>query len=176
MIVCIFMEQQNKYVQEGFYVNDFYTFREYMSRVDKILTASAEDYMEMIYRLSKDKGYTRISELSSALNVQPPAATRMVQRLAEMKLVKYEKYGVLVMDEAGKKLGDYLLQRHEIVEKFLKILGVSDAQLLEATEKIEHTVDKETLRCISLFIEFAAENPRLFSAYRVFKTQKEQLN
>ena len=38
-----------------------------------------EDYLEMIYRLSKENGYTRINELSNALNVQPPSATRMVK-------------------------------------------------------------------------------------------------
>jgi Mn-dependent DtxR family transcriptional regulator len=152
-------------------VNDFYTFREYMNRVDEKLTASAEDYLEMICRLSKDKGYTRVSELSAALNVQPPAATRMVQKLAEMKLIKYEKYGVLVMDETGKQLGGYLLQRHGIVEEFLKMLGVGEERLLEATEKIEHTIDKETLRCISLFLEFTEENPRFLAAYQIYKNQ-----
>ena len=60
---------------------DFYTFREYMKNVDKLLTASMEDYLEMIYRLSYDNGFTRIHELSSALNVQPPSATKMVQKL-----------------------------------------------------------------------------------------------
>lgn len=152
-------------------MNDFYTFREYMNRVDEKLTASTEDYLEMICRLSLDKGYTRVSELSGALNVQPPAATRMVQKLAELKLIKYEKYGVLVLDETGKQMGDYLLQRHDVIDKFLKILGVSDGQRLEATEKIEHTISKETLHCISLFIEFVEANPRFLTSYNLFRMQ-----
>lgn len=57
---------------------EFYTFREYM---DKNLTASMEDYIEMIYRLSKDSGYTRIQELAKSLNVQPPSATKMIQKI-----------------------------------------------------------------------------------------------
>jgi Mn-dependent DtxR family transcriptional regulator len=137
------------------------------------LTASTEDYLEMICRLSEGKGYTRVSELSGALNVQPPAATRMVQKLAEMKLIKYEKYGVLVPDEEGKRIGDYLLLRHEIIDRFLKMLGVEDAHRLEATEKMEHTISRETLRCISLFLEFTGENPRFVAAYTLFKKQND---
>ena len=155
-------------------MNDFYTFREYMNRMDEKLSASTQDYLEMICRLSQDKGYTRVSELSSALNVQPPAATRMVQKLAEMKLIKYEKYGVLVLNETGREMGNYLLQRHGIIDKFLKILGVSDSQRLESTEKMEHTIGKETLQCISLFIEYVEETPHFLTAYNLFRMQKEK--
>ena len=122
-----------------------------MSRMDESSPRRTEDYLEMICRLSKEKGYTRVSELSGALNVQPPAATRMVQKLAEMKLIKYEKYGVLVLDEAGSRIGDYLLQRHEIIDKLLKVLGVSDAQRLGSHRKMEHTISRETLHCIRCF-------------------------
>lgn len=144
-----------------------------MNRMDEKMTASMQDYLEMIWRLSREKGFTRVNELSGALNVQPPAATRMVQRLAEMKLLQYEKYGVLVLHEEGRRMGEFLLKRHGIVDHFLKILGVSDTCRLEATEKIEHTIGKETLRCITLFIEFAEENPRFFTAYGLFRKQKE---
>ncbi|MDV3427800.1 MAG: Fur family transcriptional regulator, partial [Bacillota bacterium] len=36
--------------------NDFYTFNEYMKKEDNSLTASMEDYLEMIYRLSLNTG------------------------------------------------------------------------------------------------------------------------
>lgn len=155
-------------------MNEFHTFREYMSRMDFQLTAAGEDYLEMIFRLSKEKGYARVSELSAALHVQPPAATRMVQRLSELKLILYEKYGVLNLTDKGKEIGDYLLQRHNTVERFLKIMGVAEAEVLEETEKVEHTLSKNTLRCLSLFIEFAEANPRFFSAYNLFRKHSER--
>ena len=72
---------------------EFFTFREYMRKDRELLSPSAEDYMEMIYRLSADKGFTRVNDLASALNVQPPSVTKMIQKLADLKLIKYEKYG-----------------------------------------------------------------------------------
>jgi Iron dependent repressor, metal binding and dimerisation domain./Iron dependent repressor, N-terminal DNA binding domain. len=115
---------------------DFYTFSEYMKKDDDTLTASMEDYLEMIYRLSDESGFTRIHELSDALNVQPPSATKMVQKLAELKLIKYEKYGVIMLEEKGKQLGKALIKRHNIIFDFLNILGVSETEILTETEKL----------------------------------------
>lgn len=147
----------------------FYTFREYMSRIDKRLTASMEDYLEMIYRLSKTKGYTRMHELAAALNVQPSAATRMVQKLAALKLINYQKYGILELDESGKQLGASLLLRHNLIEKFLRALGVENSNILEETEKIEHTISKETLGCISVFLDFIEINGSFCAEYDLFR-------
>lgn len=149
----------------------FYTFREYMNRIDHHLSASMEDYLEMIYRLSQEKGYTRMSEVSNALNVQPPAATRMVQKLAMLKLIKYQKYGILELEDSGKLIGASLLSRHKIVEHFLKVLGVKDSAILEETEKTEHTLSKETLDCITLFLEFIENNPQISAEYESFKNK-----
>lgn len=149
--------------------NDFYTFNEYMKKEDSKLTASMEDYLEMIYRLSLNKGYLRINELSNALNVQPPSATRMVQKLSEERLVKYEKYGIIILEESGKKLGAALLNRHHIIENFLRILDIPDKEILDETEKIEHTVSKETSKCFQDFVQFIECNPSIAKAFKEYR-------
>lgn len=128
---------------------EFHTFREYM---DKELTASMEDYIEMIYRLSKENGYTRIQELANNLNVQPPSATKMIQKLSEMNLLKYKKYDVVVLEKDGKILGKKLLIRHNTVEELLRLIGVDESNILSETEKIEHTISDLTLKCIKKYI------------------------
>lgn len=152
--------------------NDFYTFNEYMRKEDKSLTASMEDYLEMIYRLTKNNGFTRIHELSNALNVQPPSATKMVQKLAELKLLKYERYGILMLEEEGKELGEALLNRHNIIENFLRILGIPDSEILDETEKIEHTISKQTTKCFQDFVEFIKKNPQVADEFKIFRGLK----
>ncbi|RII35803.1 transcriptional regulator MntR [Clostridium chromiireducens] len=149
--------------------DDFYTFNEYMKKEDSTLTASMEDYLEMIYRLYLKKGYLRVHELSSALNVQPPSATRMVQKLAELKLLKYEKYGIIILEEKGRVLGETLLNRHNIIESFLKMLEVPDSEILDETEKIEHTISKQTARCFQDFVEFMKRNPDIVKEFESYK-------
>jgi len=154
-------------------INDFRTFSEYMKKEDNTLTASMEDYLEMIYRLSMDTGFTRISELSDALNVQPPSTTKMVQRLGELNLLKYEKYGVIMLEESGKKMGESLLKRHNTIEAFLKVLGVSQKSILEETEKVEHTISDETIQCFEEYIDFIKENPDVIIRLNTYKSIKE---
>jgi len=147
---------------------DFYTFSEYMKKEDNSLTASMEDYLEMIYRLSQDTGFTRIHELSHALNVQPPSATNMVKKLAELKLLKYEKYGVLILEKDGKLLGESLLMRHNIIEEFLRGIGVDDAEVLEGTEKVEHVLSSTILKCLQNYINFMKDNPDIRARFNSY--------
>ncbi len=144
---------------------EFFTFRELMKRDDDLLTASMEDYLEMVYRLSRESGFTRVNELASSLNVQPPSVSKMIQKLAEQGMVNYEKYGYITLTRKGKKLGKELLYRHQVVEDFLRLLGVSEG-LLEQTEKIEHTLHPPTLKELARLVRFFKERPELVSDYR----------
>jgi Mn-dependent DtxR family transcriptional regulator len=138
---------------------DFRTFDGYMKNGERLLSASMEDYLEMIYRLSKDTGFTRINELSEALNVHPPSATRMVQKLGLMNLIQYERYGVILLRAEGKRLGELLLERHDIIESFFRLFGINEEKILAETEKVEHTLSDETVQCFERYILFIGENP-----------------
>jgi Mn-dependent DtxR family transcriptional regulator len=147
---------------------EFYTFSEYIRKDQETLTPSAEDYVEMIYRLSKEQGFTRVNDLAGALNVQPPSVTKMIQKLSEMKLIKYEKYGVIILDKEGKTLGKALLYRHNLIEEFLRLLNISEGLLAE-TEKMEHTINDEILMGIKDLVEFFKGNPGLKEAWNKYR-------
>lgn len=151
--------------------DEFFTFREYMRKNKSILSPSAEDYMEMIYRLSNKTGFIRVNDLATSLNVQPPSVTRMIKKLASLNLIKYEKYGVIIPKNDGRKLGEYLLKRHNIIEEFLKLLNVNNA-LLEETEKIEHTISSDVLYEINDLIHFFHNDPNLITKFNEYKNIK----
>lgn len=150
----------------------FHTFREDMKKNKKKLTASMEDYLEMIYRLSIKEGYTRVYELAKSLNVKPPSATKMIQKLAEEKLLKYEKYGIIILESKGKKWGKILLDRHLTIETLLVILGINKKNILIETERIEHTINSETLKCIRIFVDFINDRPDLIVEFYKYREQK----
>lgn len=155
---------------------EFRTVRGYQikQQESKAITASMEDYLEMTYRLAREKGYTRMGDLATALNVQPPSASKMVQKLAEMGYLQFEKYGVIELSKKGRQLGQYLLNRHETLERFLSILGVKE-QLLEETEKIEHYISAETIERIMLLVEFMENNTEWLQAFRDFQNRRVQV-
>lgn len=150
---------------------EFFTFSEYIRKDQDLLTPSAEDYMEMIYRLSSSNGFTRVNDLASALNVQPSSVSKMIHKLSEMKLIKYEKYGVIMLEPSGVEIGKSLLKRHNLIEKFLKFLNVTEGLLLE-TEKIEHTINEEVLKGIKDLVDFFQDYPDLLERFNAYRKEK----
>ena len=154
-------------------VSKFHTVRGYqlLEQNKRLLTSAMEDYLEMIYRNSLKEGYMRINTLSELLNVAAPSATRMVQKLNRLGLLDYKKYGIIFLTETGNELGKYLLQRHEIIEAFLRNLGVKEDLLLE-TELIEHYILAETLHNIDMFNEYLRQNPDILERCARFSEVK----
>lgn len=140
--------------------NEFHTVRGYqlLDQHRKLLTPAMEDYIEMIYRYSLSEGYLRINTLSELLNVQPPSATKMVQKLTNMELVNYRKYGIISLTKAGAEMGKFLFDRHNVIEEFLKNIGAGENNLTE-TELIEHNISASTMGRMKLFNMFVQENP-----------------
>lgn len=147
----------------------FHTVRGYqlLEQNKKLLTSAMEDYLEMIYRNSLVEGYMRINTLAELLNVAPSSATKMVQKLSNLGLIDYQKYGIIFLTEDGKELGKYLLERHNIIELFLKNLGVEE-DILTETELIEHNVSAPTLQKINSFNKFLKQNPEIVEQYIQF--------
>jgi len=147
----------------------FYTVRGYelLEKDRNNLTPSMEDYLEMACRLSKVKNYTRIGDLAAALNVQPPSVTSMIKKLSNMDLVNYEKYAIVMVTDKGRELGDYLLERHEIIEKFLTL--ISDENILQETEKLEHTLGPKTIKGLSMIVYLFENNEDFITALKKMK-------
>jgi DtxR family Mn-dependent transcriptional regulator len=141
------------------------------------LTASMEDYLEMIYRNCMTDGYVRMNQLAEQLNVQVPSATKTVQRLSKLGLVDYKKYGIIQLTDKGEEIGEFLLERHRIIEQFLKNLGVIEPDiLLKDTETIEHNISVSTLRNLELFNSFLDVNPDVVERFERYMTIQRNAN
>ena len=153
--------------------SDFFTFSEYLRKDQEQLSPSAQDYMEMIYRLSQNLGFTRVNDLAQALNVQPSSVTKMIQNLSEMNLIKYERYGVIMLKEDGIKLGKALLYRHNLIEEFLRLLSITDG-ILSETEKMEHTISNDILSGLNDLVDFFYENPDVLRQWQLYRKKKKK--
>ncbi|HHU18349.1 MAG TPA: DtxR family transcriptional regulator, partial [Clostridiales bacterium] len=96
------------------------------------------------------------------------SASKMVQKLGNLGLMKYEKYGVLVLSEAGKEIGKFLLERHNIIERFLRLLGCSEDIILKQTELIEHNLHNETIHRLEMLISYFTSNPAVLEQFEDF--------
>ena len=121
-------------------------------------TPSMEDYIEQIYKLIEEKGYARVSDIAEALSVHPSSVTKMVQKLDKDEYLIYEKYRGLVLTKKGKKIGKRLLYRHELLEQFLKIIGVKEENIYVDVEGIEHHLSWDAIDRIGDLVQYFEEN------------------
>lgn len=121
-------------------------------------TPSMEDYLEQIYILIEEKGYARVSDIAEALSVHPSSVTKMVQKLDKSKYLIYEKYRGLVLTAKGKKIGKRLVDRHALLEEFLGIIGVSEDQIYQDVEGIEHHLSWDAITCIEYLVQYFNED------------------
>ncbi len=152
--------------------DEFYTVRGYkmINSETKLLTSSMEDYLEMIYRICKEEDYIRINQLARNLNVRPSSATKIVQKLRNLGMVEYERYGIIQLTEKGKKVGRFLLKRHNIIDEFLKNIGTEETRLKD-TEMIEHSVSINTLQNIHILNKFLFDNPDIMERFEIYKVE-----
>ncbi len=130
----------------------FYTIKGYSLREDSQITNAMEDYLEMIARLSRDHGRVRVNELAQMLHVKASSASKMIQQLAQQGYLHAEKYGELLLTEDGRQLGEYLLYRHDVLQRFLCFVNGSRDELKQV-ERIEHFLDKRTIYNLELLLQ-----------------------
>ncbi|MDN4595248.1 transcriptional regulator MntR [Polycladomyces subterraneus] len=136
-------------------------------------TPSMEDYLENIYKLIDQKGYARVSDIAEALDVHPSSVTKMVQKLDKDKYLVYEKYRGLVLTPKGKKIGKRLVDRHDLLEDFLRLIGVSEEKIYQDVEGIEHHLSWDSITCIEYLVEYFQRNPERIAELRALKEADE---
>ena len=130
-------------------------------------TPSMEDYLERIYLLIEEKGYARVSDIAEALVVHPSSVTKMVQKLDKSEYLVYEKYRGLVLTPKGKKIGKRLVYRHDLLEKFMKIIGVDKEHIYGDVEGIEHHLSWDAIDRIGDLVQYFEENPSRVNELRI---------
>ncbi len=139
-------------------------------------TPSMEDYIEQIYILIEDKGYARVSDIAENLSVHPSSVTKMVQKLDKDDYLIYEKYRGLVLTMKGKKIGKRLVYRHELLEQFLRVIGVKEEHIYEDVEGIEHHLSWESIDRIVDLVQYFEEDENRISELRKIQSKNEELH
>lgn len=114
---------------------------------------TAEDYVEIIADLIARRGEARVVDVAACLGVTHVTVSRTVARLRKAGLVHTEPYRSLFLTQAGVDLARKVKRRHEVVERFLLALGVSERVARADAEGLEHHVSDETLRAFERFVE-----------------------
>jgi Mn-dependent DtxR family transcriptional regulator len=125
-----------------------------------------EDYLERILELINSKGYARVVDIASSLEISQASVTNMVQRLDAEGLLNYEKYRGLVLTTAGETLARNIARRHQLLTDFLKLLGIDGQVIYHDVEGMEHHISPPTLRAIEALTSQLQRQPALIAKIR----------
>lgn len=114
---------------------------------------TAEDYVEAIEALVRERGEARVRDLSRTFGVSHVTVSRTVERLRRDGYVRTAPYKAIELTESGVALATASRERHAVVLRFLLALTVPpDAAIIDA-EGIEHHVSAPTLEAFARFTE-----------------------
>jgi Mn-dependent DtxR family transcriptional regulator len=132
---------------------------------------SAEDYLERIHELIQEKGYARVVDIASSLGVKQASVTSMVQKLAELGYLNYEKYRGLILTEKGRAVACRIKKRHQTLARFFSLFGLDEQTQQQDIEGIEHHLSPETVEVLSNLAGFFEDNPATLKAF--LKSRKQ---
>lgn len=119
-----------------------------------------EEYLEIIYLLSKEKGVIRVKDLASMLGVKPPSVVEYLNKLSNKGYITYEKGEYILLKEEGRKIAEEIYARHIAIKEFLiMLLGIPEDIAEEDACYIEHGLSKLTLDRIKKLVEYLKSNP-----------------
>ncbi|WP_047984153.1 transcriptional regulator MntR [Ornithinibacillus californiensis] len=137
-------------------------------------TPSMEDYIEIIYNLIESKGYARVSDIAETLEVHPSSVTKMVQKLDKDEYLLYEKYRGFILTEKGKKVGERLVFRHELLEDFLEIIGVEKENIYNDVEGIEHHLSWNSIDRVGDLVKYFKEDQKRVEDLKEVQKRNQQ--
>ncbi len=115
---------------------------------------SEENYLKAIYHLeeSSEKGVST-SKLSEELQTKAASVTEMLKRLAEKKLVNYQKYYGVSLTPKGKSWALAIIRKHRLWEYFLvEYLNFNWDEVHEVAEQLEHIQSKKLVEELDCFL------------------------
>jgi len=114
---------------------------------------SAENYLEAIFTLKNKKGYVRSIDIARDLGYSKPSVSRAMKLLRENNYITMDEDGTIHLTESGAQIAESMYERHTLLARFLKDLGVTEDVAFEDACRIEHVISQETFDKLKQFIE-----------------------
>lgn len=105
---------------------------------------SAEDYLECILKLSKQRPVVRSIDIANDMNYSKPSISVAMKNLRLNGYISVDESGFITLTDSGMEIASNIYDRHLILKKWLEFLGVSPETAEQDACKIEHTLSKET--------------------------------
>jgi DtxR family transcriptional regulator, iron-dependent repressor len=104
-------------------------------------TQTVEDYLQLIYTISRDRGHAMAARLKDRLGVTAPTVWATLRRMERDGLIRREKPHEIELTDAGRAAAESIIRRHMLAERLLTdILKLSWADAHDEAHRMEHAI------------------------------------
>ena len=109
---------------------------------------SKEDYLERILQISQVKENVHAIDIAREMNFSKPSVSVAMGKLKEEGLIEINEKGEIALTSSGREIAEKTLEKHIILTKMLKFLGVSKETAALDACRMEHDISDETWKAI----------------------------
>ena len=109
-----------------------------------VIQESAEDYLEKVLMLSKQKANVRQTDICDATGYARPSVSVAIRKLASEGYLEISELGAITLTDKGHEIADKIYERHTVISELLVALGTDPDVALEDACKIEHDLSEES--------------------------------
>ena len=112
------------------------------------LQESGEMYLETILILSEQKSFVRAIDIGEHMGFSKPSVSRAVGLLRSGGFVTVGDGGGISLTDTGREVAEKIYERHLLLTRFLKDLGVNEDVGAEDACRMEHVISDESFTAI----------------------------
>lgn len=120
---------------------------------------SAENYLETILMIQKQKGSVRSIDIANELNFSKPSVSVAMKNLRENGYIRMDDQGHITLTESGMEIANTMYERHVMLTNWLIYLGVNPKTAAADACRMEHVVSAESFAAIKKHITQGHELP-----------------
>ena len=118
------------------------------------LTASLEDYLEIICNYINSEKNIKAIDISKELKISRASVTEALKKLETKGYINYDRYDAISLTETGKEIAQSVVSKHIVLQNFFEnILGLSKEEASVNACKIEHVITENAFDKISEYIK-----------------------
>ena len=125
------------------------------------MTLSEENYLKVIYHLSiLNHAEISTNAIAEKLFTKASSVTDMLKKLADKKVINYQKYQGVTLTEKGLFEAKMIVRKHRLWEVFLvDKLSFAWDEVHDVAEQLEHIKSEKLIEKLDSFLGFPSEDP-----------------
>jgi DtxR family transcriptional regulator, Mn-dependent transcriptional regulator len=124
-------------------------------------TFSEENYLKAIWKLVENSGVAvSTNEIASSVQTSPASVTDMLKKLADKKLISYQRYRGVTLSAKGRSVAIEVVRKHRLWEVFLvQELRFKWDEVHDIAEQLEHIRSNALTEKLDKYLGFPKTDP-----------------